>query len=114
MLSDITVIPNVLAELMKYIRFVLVAIPILLLASMVAFAMWNLSCRHHDVSIERYNSEITVDDSSKIPKAISNVVENVCSKGFIMTSLSVQRDELKKTFTVRCKGSELADILNLD
>ena len=58
-----------------------------------------------------YVRKIVVDDSSKIELAISNAVDDVASRGFIVNNIDVKRSWLNKTFEVQCGGIERGNLL---
>lgn len=101
-------------RIMMFIKAALMGVPALFLITSGVFGVWNLTNRHREICTERYKTEIIVDDSAKIPFAVSNVLDRVLSKGFILTSLKVEKDGLNGNFKVKCYGSELADILSLE
>ncbi len=63
----------------------------------------------HEVGCD-YTKCITVDDSSKIERAISNVVNDVKSRNFVVTKLVV--DSYKnREFRVKCGGVDRGNLL---
>jgi len=107
-------VAKIMERVMMVLKSVLIGVPVLFLITAGAFGAWNLTNRHYEIHPERYKTEIIVDDSAKIPFAVSNVLDRVLSKGFILTSLKVEKDGLNGNFKVKCYGSELADILSLE
>ena len=66
-----------------------------------------------------YECVINVDDSSKIEQAISNAVNDVKSRNFIVNNIVVYERYIflggsTKTFKIRCSGITKANLLDRD
>lgn len=61
-----------------------------------------------------YEIKITVDDSQKIPQAISNAVNGIYSKGFMLTKLNISKAAIGNLITVKAGGKDLATILEIE
>lgn len=60
-----------------------------------------------------YTVTICVDKSEKVEQAVSNAMHEVVRRDFVPAGLAIQRT-LNGGFTVRCKGIERGNLLNLD
>ena len=60
-----------------------------------------------------YTVTICVDKSEKVEQAVSNAMREVVRRDFVPAGLAIQRS-LNGGFTVRCKGIERGNLLNLD
>ena len=68
----------------------------------------------HESERSEYSYSVVVDDSSKLPQAITNAVNAVTSKGFILTYLSITKTIIgNNNITVRAGGKDLAKILEM-
>lgn len=68
----------------------------------------------HESAQSEYSYSVVVDDSSKLPQAITNAVNAVTSKGFILTYLSVTKAIIDdNSIIVRAGGKDLAKILEM-
>lgn len=61
-----------------------------------------------------YYTCITVDKPEKIQIALSNAMTHVMSKGFIICSVKIGKNNLKGTYTVKCAGIEEATLLKME
>ena len=61
-----------------------------------------------------YTMKMSVDKPEKICIAITNATECMRSKGFEVIGISVNKHVFSKKFTITCKGTDQATILNLD
>lgn len=66
-----------------------------------------------------YECVIDVDDSTKIEQAISNAVNDVASRNFIVNKITVYERNIflggsAKTFKIRCGGISKANLLDRD
>ena len=59
-----------------------------------------------------YNKSIAVDDSSKIEMALSNAVECVQSRNFVVTKISVRQRKVDGKFIISCGGIERGNLLS--
>ena len=76
----------------------------------VVVLSWMLIWPCFDV-IGDYTRTIEVDDSSKVEWAISNAVDDVKSRGFIVNTLNIRHRLFGKTFQVSCSGIERGNLL---
>lgn len=60
-----------------------------------------------------YVSQIVVDKSEKVEWALSNAVENVRSRNFVVTSVKTTYVRTTGNFVIECGGTELAHVLEL-
>ena len=58
-----------------------------------------------------YVKKITVDSSDKIEQALSNAVDSVTSRNFIVTRISVKYRQGGKKFSIECHGIETGNLL---
>ena len=68
----------------------------------------------HEQTRPDFRWTIRVDDSSKVPQAITNAVECIQAKGFILTNLTLEKEIFGKTITVTAGGKDLGNILKID
>lgn len=68
----------------------------------------------HEQTRPDFRWTIRVDDSSKVPQAITNVIECIQTKGFILTNLTLEKEIFGKTITVTAGGKDLGNILKVD
>ena len=59
-----------------------------------------------------YTKSIAVDDSSKIETALSNAVECVKSRNFVITKISVKQRKADGKFVISCGGIERGNLLS--
>ena len=60
-----------------------------------------------------YTSQVVVDKSEKVPWAISNAMENVRSRNFVMTNLKTIYVRMTGNFVIECSGTEEAHVLKM-
>ena len=60
-----------------------------------------------------YVKIIDVDDSEKIEQALSNAVNDVESRNFIVTEISLKRCPLDNSFSIKVGGQDRGRILSL-
>lgn len=61
-----------------------------------------------------YSYSVIVDDSSKVPQAITNAINAVTSKGFVLTQLSITKAIIGGNYiTVHAGGKDFAKILEM-
>ena len=61
----------------------------------------------------QYTRSICVDKSEKIEQALSNAVEDVTSRKFIVVSTSVKKRRIDDSFVVEVKGIDRGSLLSL-
>ena len=61
----------------------------------------------------QYTRSICVDKSEKIEQALSNAVEDVTSRKFIVVSTSVKQCRIDDSFVVEVKGIDKGNLLSL-
>lgn len=61
-----------------------------------------------------YEKRIEVDKAEKVPQAITNAIQDVESRNFIVVNLQVRECFIDRTFEVRAKGLDKGSLLNLD
>lgn len=77
----------------------------------IAFGIWMIWFLVCDSDIKcDYARIIKVDDSSKIEQAISNAVNDVKSRNFVIIRLDVETWH-DKVFTVTCEGVDKANLI---
>ena len=58
-----------------------------------------------------YTREIVVDDSSKVEQAISNAVNDVSSRNFVVKMVDVKFDWLNEKYVIFCGGIDRGNLL---
>lgn len=58
-----------------------------------------------------YTREIVVDDSSKVEQAISNAVDDVVSRDFIVKTVDVKFDWLDEKYVISCGGIDRGNLI---
>ncbi len=58
-----------------------------------------------------YTREIVVDDSSKVEQAISNAVNDVVSRNFIVKMVDVKFDWLNEKYVISCGGIDRGNLI---
>ena len=97
------------AELNDTWKCALEAIAIVVfVAAFGIWMIWFLAC-NSDIKCD-YARTIQVDDSSKIEQAISNAVDDVKSRNFIVIKLDVETWH-NKEFKITCGGVDRGNLL---
>lgn len=60
-----------------------------------------------------YTKTITVDKAEKIPAALSNAVECIESKGFVLTKLSISKPIGSGKCVITAGGKDLGNVLGI-
>ena len=77
----------------------------------VAFGIWLIWFLANDSNIKYdYARIVQVDDSSKIEQAISNAVNDVKSRKFVVTKLDVETQH-DRSFKITCAGVDRGNLL---
>lgn len=77
----------------------------------ILFIGWFVWCMFFYSAVEcDYKTTVEVDDSSKVEWAISNAMNNIESRNFIVTRLDVET-WLDRKFRVTCGGVDKANLL---
>ena len=76
-------------------------------ASVFSIIMFDKSTMSTD-----YTKTIVVDKSAKIEQALSNAVNDVHSRNFIVIHVNVKRRLIGGNFTVTCGGIEQGNLLS--
>ena len=58
-----------------------------------------------------YTREIVVDDSSKVEQAISNAVNDVVSRDFVVKTVDVKFDWLNEKYVIFCGGIDRGNLI---
>lgn len=78
----------------------------------IAFAVFLFAALPEGLPSD-YECQITVDKCEKIPQAMTNAVNDVASRDFIVVDLDVKKYPLAKTYGVTCRGITRARLLKM-
>ena len=85
--------------------------PMILLFFIIAAGLVILLFGKSTMSTD-YVKTIVVDDSAKIEQALSNAVNDVHSRNFIVVQVNVKQRLLNDNFVVTCGGIEQGNLLS--
>ena len=97
---------------MKYAEILFGAFLILIVLIGIGGILYAISAEPQQVKVKvDYTSRVVVDKSEKVPWAISNAMENVRSRNFVMTGLKTIYVKSTGNFVIECSGTEDAHVL---
>ena len=97
---------------MKHAEIVFGAFLILIVLIGIGGILYAISTESQQVKAD-YTSRIVVDKSEKVEWALSNAVENVRSRNFVVTSVKTTYVRTTGNFVIECGGTELAHVFEL-
>ena len=97
---------------MKHAEIVFGAFLTLIVLIGIGGILYAISTESQQVKAD-YTSQVVVDKSEKVPWAISNAMENVRSRNFVMTGLKTVYVRTTGNFVIECSGTEEAHVLKM-
>ena len=96
---------------MKKILNFIVDEPVIVLFIVIA-AVFSVIMFGKSTMSADYTKTIVVDDSAKIEQALSNVVNDVHSRNFIVIQVNVKQRLFNNNFIITCRGIEQGNLLS--
>ena len=81
--------------------------------AIIAFAIFLIWAAPEGIHSD-YDTQITVDKAEKIQQAVSNAVNDVTSRGFIVIDLDVDRFPVTGNYGITVRGITQANLLKKD
>lgn len=97
---------------MKHVEIVFSALLILTVLIGIGGILYAICTESQQIKAD-YTSQVVVDKSEKVPWAISNAMENVQSRNFVITSLKTVYMKPTGNFVIECSGTEDAHVLKM-
>ena len=97
---------------MKHVEIVFSAFLILIVLIGIGGILYAICTESQQIKAD-YTSQVVVDKSEKVPWAISNAMENVRSRNFVMTGLETIYVKTTGNFVIKCSGTEEAHVLKM-
>lgn len=97
---------------MKHVEIVFGAFLILIILIGTGGILYAIGTESQQVKAD-YTSQVVVDKSEKVSWAISNAMENVRSRNFVITGLKTIYVRTTGNFVIECSGTEDVHVLKM-